>query len=428
MNASRQSCRSLRGFAVIDMVLRLLSLGRTVILFLLLSMVGILHARDEGGASRADEVLLVINEESAVSKDIAQDYARARHVTHRLGIHCADSAASTENETISYSDYMQAIEKPIVSYLARHRSVTFIVLTKGIPIRIVGADTGERPDHSSVDTPLRSSVDSRLAALGYSAAAGDVKMQITGSGATGVGWANRYWNSHEPFNHAKFGGYLVTRLDGYTKADAEGLVRRAIVADKKPPAGKVLFDVQPILGLGAGKRVPFPLSGTVIAQESSWDEFNADMVQAAELLKRRGIPYELDVSPIFVGRRSDLAGYFSWGSNDPKFDSKAYEALNFSAGSIGDTAVSTSGRTFLPTEGGQSLVADLIAHGLTCVKGYTDEPLLQAIASPTIVMDRYTSGHCMAESFYAASHFVGWQDVVIGDPLCCPYRTRNGNR
>jgi hypothetical protein len=27
----------------------------------------------------------------------------------------------------------------------------------------------------------------------------------------------------------------------------------------------------------------------------------------------------------------------------------------------------------------------------------------------------------MAESFYAASHFVGWQDVVIGDPLCCPY-------
>jgi len=27
----------------------------------------------------------------------------------------------------------------------------------------------------------------------------------------------------------------------------------------------------------------------------------------------------------------------------------------------------------------------------------------------------------MAESFYAASHFMGWQDVVIGDPLCCPY-------
>ena len=27
----------------------------------------------------------------------------------------------------------------------------------------------------------------------------------------------------------------------------------------------------------------------------------------------------------------------------------------------------------------------------------------------------------VAESFYAASHFVGWEDVVIGDPLCCPF-------
>jgi hypothetical protein len=36
-------------------------------------------------------------------------------------------------------------------------------------------------------------------------------------------------------------------------------------------------------------------------------------------------------------------------------------------------------------------------------------------------MDHYTSGCTMAESFYAASHFVGWEDVIIGDPLCTPY-------
>ena len=86
-----------------------------------------------------------------------------------------------------------------------------------------------------------------------------------------------------------------------------------------------------------------------------------------------------------------------------------------------DTAVSTCARTFLPTTGGQSLLVDLLAHGLTCGKGYVNEPLLQANASPTIVLERYTSGHNMAESFYAASRFVGWEDVVIGDPLCCPY-------
>jgi hypothetical protein len=80
--------------------------------------------------------------------------------------------------------------------------------------------------------------------------------------------------------------------------------------------------------------------------------------------------------------------------------------------------VSTSARTFLPTTGGQSLIADLIAHGITGVKGYTDEPLLQAVASPSVAMERYTSGFTLAESLYAASRFVGWEDVAIGDPLC----------
>jgi len=63
----------------------------------------------------------------------------------------------------------------------------------------------------------------------------------------------------------------------------------------------------------------------------------------------------------------------------------------------------------LPTTGGQTLIADLIAHGITGVKGYTDEPLLQAIASPSVTMERYTSGFTLAESLYAASRFVGWK-------------------
>jgi hypothetical protein len=63
------------------------------------------------------------------------------------------------------------------------------------------------------------------------------------------------------------------------------------------------------------------------------------------------------------------------------------------------------------------LIADLIAHGVTGIKGYVDEPLLQAVASPSITLDRYSRGFTMAESFYAASRFVGWEDIVIGDPL-----------
>jgi hypothetical protein len=37
------------------------------------------------------------------------------------------------------------------------------------------------------------------------------------------------------------------------------------------------------------------------------------------------------------------------------------------------------------------------------------------------MMDRYLRGFTLAESLYAASHFVGWTDVVLGDPLTRPY-------
>jgi uncharacterized protein (TIGR03790 family) len=187
-----------------------------------------------------------------------------------------------------------------------------------------------------------------------------------------------------------------------------------------------LLDVQPIFGPGDKATQPGPIAGTTILRESAWSEYNADMRHAHDLLVARGAPNELDLSETFVGHRNNLLGYFSWGSNDPRYSSEAYQTLFFAPGSLSDTAVSTSARTFLPTTGGQSLLADLIAHGLTCGKGYVNEPLLQAIASPTIAMSRYTSGYTMAESFYAASHFVGWEDVVVGDPLCCPYGKFDG--
>jgi uncharacterized protein (TIGR03790 family) len=369
------------------------------------------------------QVLLVINANSPISQAIAGDYAKKRHVRNQLSIQCPDSAVSTQNETISLADYTQLIEQPIREYLKAHKKIDFIVLTKGIPIRIRGSSMGSCDEHSRAPADVRGhpSVDSTLAALDYDSLPGTMKIDITGSGAVGCAYSNRYWNASAPFSHAKFGGYLVTRLDGYTEADAQALVSQALEAEHGLTQGEVLLDVQPIFGLGNKANPPAPITGTTILRESPWGEYNADMRRASDLLTNRGVAVELDLSPAFVGGRSNLLGYFSWGSNDARYRSSAYQTLFFAPGSLSDTAVSTCARTFLPTHGGQSLLVDLLAHGLTCGKGYVDEPLLQANASPTIVMDRYTSGYTMAESFYAASHFVGWEDVVIGDPLCCPY-------
>jgi uncharacterized protein (TIGR03790 family) len=380
----------------------------------------------------ADEVLLVYNADSPISTMIAKDYAVKRGVTRMVAIHCADSATSATHETISLADYEREIAGPVRGILSRHSEINFLVLTKGVPIRIAGGETGSRAERTNGNR--HPSVDSYLAAMDYSSIKGAVRISISGSGAEGYAWLNRYWKQKVPFSHRTFGGYLVTRLDGYSLSDAEALVTRSLAAETETIAdvhdGKVLLDVQPIFKFKDTDVARQPLDATgPISDESDYGSWNADMVKAGDLLIARGIPTELDRGEMFVGDRSNLLGYFSWGSNDAKYSERAYESLRFAPGSVADTAVSTSARTFLPTTGGQSLIADLIAHGVTGVKGYTDEPLLQAIASPSVAMERYTSGFTMAESLYAASRLVGWEDVVIGDPLCkAPAWMRTGTK
>jgi uncharacterized protein (TIGR03790 family) len=364
------------------------------------------------------EVLLVYNADSPISTAIASDYSSRRGVKNKLAIHCADSALSAQNETISLHDYTAEIATPVAAYLKQHPGINFIVLTKGVPIRVNGGITGSHDENFPSSAPLNASVDSYLAAIDYPELTGAVKISIHGSGARGFGWLNRYWKSARPFSHAEFGGYLVTRLDGLTAADAESLVTHALAADVgKAADGKILLDVQPDFGIDSNvAEQPLPVTGT-ITEESDYGSWNADLVKAGSELAALKIPTDLDKNEAFVGGQANLLGYFSWGSNDPKFTDKAYDSLTFAPGAIGDTAVSTSARTFLPASGGQSLITVLIANGITGVKGYTDEPLLQAIASPSVTMERYTAGFTLAESLYAASRFVGWTDVVIGDPL-----------
>jgi len=61
----------------------------------------------------AAEVLLVFNADSPVSSALAKDYAAKRGVTKTIAIHCADSAASTGNETISLANYNSQIAGPV---------------------------------------------------------------------------------------------------------------------------------------------------------------------------------------------------------------------------------------------------------------------------------------------------------------------------
>jgi uncharacterized protein (TIGR03790 family) len=146
--------------------------------------------------------------------------------------------------------------------------------------------------------------------------------------------------------------------------------------------------------------------------------------KAGEILEQKKFTVSLDTTRVFSSSREPVMGYVTWGSNDASFDKAIYRGIRFKPGAIAETFVSTSARRLTFEDVGQSLIGDLIQNGVTGVKGYVSEPYSIALARPDILFDRYTSGFNLAESFYMASPLLKWKDVVIGDPLCSPYRKK----
>jgi uncharacterized protein (TIGR03790 family) len=382
----------------------------------MLAAILLLAAQGAAGTTDAERVLVVANRHSPASLEIAADYCEKRHVRLRLDVACPDSALEAREETISYPLFAETIERPLRALLEKHPEVDFLVLTKGVPIRI------ERAPDLGIDG-RQTSVDSFLAALGYEERADAHKLELRDKGFRGTAYANNFWNSSRPFSHREFGGYLVTRLDGYTIADAKALVAHALEAEARAHRAPILLDV--CASFGSGDPAAQPLRVPALARsidEMLYSDYNADLACAAALLEQRGRLVHLENTAEFAGAAEPLAGYASWGSNDTHFAAEKYHALQFVPGAIAVTAVSTSARTFLPAEGGQSLIADLVHQGATGAAGWCDEPLLLAISSPTVLFDRYARGFTLAESYYAAARFVGWEDIVLGDPLCRPLR------
>jgi uncharacterized protein (TIGR03790 family) len=339
-----------------------------------LLVIALTVAHGHAWAAKPANVLVIVNDSSQASREIGAYYVAKRKIPAKNVLHIK----CPTDEYMHDVQYPDLLEKPVKQYLAKtglNKSVDYLVTTKGVPVRLRGGK----------------SVDGLLMCMDFGLDFVNVKRGIP----------NPYYGKNEHFSHKKYGFYLATRLDGYTVKDAKALVDRSLAAR---PAGAFLLDMTPSRNAGGYRRT------------------NLEMEKAHQTITKKGYLSFLDDTSGFVGGRKNLMGYFSWGSNDPEFDVGKYKSNQFVPGAIGDTAVSTSARTFNRTkEAGQSLIADLIESGITGVKGYVAEPTLAAISNPEILFDRYLSGFNLAESFHMASRLIFWRDIAIGDPLCAPY-------
>ncbi len=357
------------------------------------------------GAARAqtsDNLLLVVNDASPVSTQIGEHYASKRAVPQDHIVHLKTAVT----DGIDRAEYLRSIESPIAGWLSAHSlqdSVLYLVLTKGVPLRVNG--TG------GLDGTV-ASVDSELTLL-YRKLVG-APQPVGGRvenpyflGTTGIADA-------KPFTRFLSDIYLVTRLDGFTVDDVAKLIDRGVAPVRD---GKIVLDQK----------------ATVI--DRGGDEW---LQQAADRLKASAADrVVLETTKAIATTSGPVIGYYSWGSNDPANQLRR-SGLVFAPGAIGGTFVSTDGRTFAeppaewkpsdpngrgPRFGGsfQSLAGDLIRDGITGVSGHVAEPYLDATIRPQILFPAYLAGFNLVESFYLAMPYLSWQTVIVGDPLCTPF-------
>ena len=371
--------------------------ARTVLLLVLVTAT---PAFAQSGAN----VAVVINENSPASVRIGEYYAQKRQIPPENVVRIKTAA----DEAISRAMYVIDIEGPIIKALtthALHDRILYIVLTKGVPLKVVG---------TSGRSGTGASVDSELTLL---------YRRMTGRPVPPGGPIdNPYYlggaelSSAKPFTHRAHDIFLVTRLDAFTVEEALALVDRAASPSTD---GVAVLD-------GRGE------SATAIGDR--W------MTDAARTITQAlpGRTVLSDQSAEVLTPKEEVLSYYSWGSTDRALRQRRL-GFRFAAGAISAMLTSTDARTFaqppdewVPGESTsrgstfagspQSLIGDLIRDGVTGVAGNVSEPYLEGAVRPQILFPAYFKGFNLAEAFYLALPSLGWQAVIVGDPLCRPFK------
>ena len=347
----------------------------------------ILVAASTVSGQTGDNVLVVVNSQSDVSKRIGKLYAELRSVPSRN----VCSIETPPEETIDRAVYESDVEAPVASCLEELSSILYIATTKGVPLRIRGSQ-GRSATAAAVDSELTLLARAEPHPL--------------------AGWvANPYFRQrYADFSTEKHQLYPVTRLTGYNYDDVEAMLRRSLVAKDE---GRVILDVAPIQ----------PASG------NDW------LKQAARALPLDRV--ELDQNNAVVYDRENVIAYAGWGQNDVqrRVDRRRWLGFEWLPGAVAVEYVSTSARTFVepPTDwtigtwqdepstffagSPQSMTGDLIREGASAAAGHVFEPYLMAIPRPFYVFPAYLEGKPLAEAFYVGMPYLSWMNIVVGDPL-----------
>lgn len=377
-------------------------------MLLLLSPVGGRAAEEPGRG-----VVVVYNARVGDSRKVARHYAAVRGVPERqvMGLELP------EGETLTRAEYEGQLERPLLARLlaggfleppgeagegrergaAGRARMRYLVLCYGVPVKILPDAGLVELGATNVVAALRrneAAVDSELAALPQRFG----KFLTTGAAANpAYGCTNVA--ALDPTN----GVLMVARLDGPTFEVANGLVDKAVAAERSGLWGRGYFDWRGVTNQGYVLGDTWIRAAAAICRQAGFET----EVDEAEATFRADHP---------VSQVAFYAGWYDAGVSGPW----GLPRVEFMPGAFAYHLHSFSAATLRsPTA---HWVGPLLARGASASVGYTAEPYLQATLDLGVFWSRFVlRGYSYGEAVYSGLPALSWQATVVGDPLYRPF-------
>ena len=341
--------------------------------------------------------------------EVAEYYARARDIPEGniLGLKFKWHGAQFQNilqssmlgdETSQYSSDRDFPINELRNHLAENDAegrICYIVLTKGVPLRVLEA-AGK----------VTMSVDMALAVL-FDEDIFDPRAHNPYYRADSDYTLDSRFPAYRCENPAARIDYLVTRLDGYTVDEVKGMIDRSAAADRTGERTWILDDHEKRWLDGSG---------------TYYDRLKS----AYENLTSRGYrvnpePWEESNSWVTTND-GPVIGYVShgWWAGMPSRYITSVLDFELSAGAVFSSYESFNGNDFhSPDLQFQGRIAEWVRIGGSGGVANVAEPYTDTVVDESVFITAYAEGYQLADAAYMGLRYLGWMQVVVGDPLTC---------
>jgi uncharacterized protein (TIGR03790 family) len=392
-----------------------------------------------GFALEPDEILVIANRDVAASGRIARYYCKKRAVPDENILSL--SLGKSLNDAISREDYEKRLAEPIRKELSTRnplgtagpKPIRCLLMTYGVPIKVGRRGTltalegrlkelrelvrqeKERIEPTAPGSKKQSSSEQKksnqkLARLQLEIdritgketnASVDSELSMVLFGPYELyRWQPNMLRADVPGLSFKL--LMVGRLDGPDYRIAEGLIDKAMAAEKTGLKGIAYIDSR-----GIARK-----SGLY----GYFDQSLRDLAMLTRLRTELPVREERTKELFAPGSCPRTAIYCGWYSLK-----KYIDAFEFVDGAIG-YHISSFEAVGLRDPNSSQWCPAMLRDGITATLGAVTEPYLHSFVEPKVFFLELYKGKCLVEAYYRTKPFNSWQLVLIGDPLYRPFK------